>query len=380
MKKLRPSNYWNIGKIESWLSDMSTKGFHLQTMRKNFCEFKKDEPRHDSYRIEIALDRNDLTREQHQKYNRTNWNYVTNFNKFHVFSCPYEIVTPEVNPYPEHYAEELKPVYKKTLLSILGISIGVFAVFKLFPYLLNDIIIVKALKGNGIDLASTLIIFFSFISLARGAYFQRRLIKALSTGTSIDHSAPWRNTYWITLCLWVLRTLIVTIILISSFPLIYTNSKPLSADDTDLPLVRLQTIEESDGSIFDKNLLNDNKYTKSWSVLAPHQYSCGEYIDTEEFLSTYVETETYKLIHQSLGKTIVNALVAEYDNIVDMNYTLEKPLSNDEFDILITRDIHVTKHVFAAKDGWVIHTAYYGEKKMDAVINAVAGKLKELSD
>ena len=67
MRKLRPSSYWNIGKIESWLSDMALEGYFLQTMDKNFCEFEKGNPKTMSYRIEIAEDGKDLSRDQHIK-------------------------------------------------------------------------------------------------------------------------------------------------------------------------------------------------------------------------------------------------------------------------------------------------------------------------
>ncbi|GEM_PF-3908177 len=384
MNKLRPSNYWNIGKIESWLSDMSTQGYHLQTLGKSFGDFEKGEPRHDSYRIEIALDKNDLTVSQHQKYDSSIWKYVTNIDKFHVFCCPYEIIVSEVNPYPEKLAESLKGIYKKTLLSLLVIIIGLVAMFKLFPYFLNETLVVKVLNGNGMDLVSSILILYSIISLLRSAYFQRRLIKSLSMGIPIDHSAPWRNTYWISISLWIIKNFIIAVILISSFALLYSSSKPLSSDNMDLPLVRLESIEKSDGSVFDKSLLYSCEYTRSWSILSPLQYSSREYLNTKgdpnPYSNTYIETKTYKLILPALEETIINSLVAEYDKSLDIKPALYEPISNDEFDILVTRNSFNTKQVFAAKNGWIIHVSYGGEQKTDAVVNAVADKLNELCD
>ena len=375
MRKLRPSNYWNIGKIESWFSDMAAEGYFLQTMDKNFCEFEKAEPQYTSYRIEIALDGKDLSREQHQKYNRDIWTNVTNFKKFYVFSCPYNFINQEVNPFPEELAESLKPIYRKTLLSILGIIVGALILIKLFPHILNEKLIIETLNGTSFDIITILLLLYSIISLFQEGFFQRKLIKSLSKGIPIDHGTPWRRTYWFSYILWGIKNLLIIGIIISPLMFIYSSNSPLSAEDIDLPIVRLEAIETADGSDFDKSLLLDGNYTKRWSVLSPNQYNSQEYLGNDPYKVTWLETSTYKLLMPSMNKIIVDALAFQYDKYYDDTNNTLTPLqstSNNDFDILEVRERGTSKQIFAAKDEWVIRLIYMGDKTVEDIIDAIS--------
>lgn len=384
MKKLRPSNYWNIGKIESWLSDMALEGYFLQTMDKNFCEFEKGNPKTMSYRIEIAEDGKDLSRDQHIKYIRDIWTNVASFNKFHVFSCPYEFVSPEPNPAPEELAKSLKPIFRRNLLALLGIILGSIAVILLFPYILNEMLIVKTLKGSNIDLISLLIILYGIFTLLRELYFQGRLIRKLSKGISIDHHSPWRKSYWTSYSFWIGRNLLIVGIFLSTFILLYADEKPLSKDESRLPILRLEAIETADGSSFDYSKLGTSTYHKSFSLIAPLQYSSKEYWSTDPYKSTCLETATYKLAIPSMDKLIVNALVTDYDRYYDDMYrdklTFPDPITNENFDILVVRDNGYADEIFAAKDGLVIHLTYIGDKTTDDMIKAASEMLNKIKE
>ena len=384
MRKLRPSNYWNIGKIESWLSDMALEGYFLQNMDKNFCEFEKGDPKTLSYRIEIAEDGKDLSRDQHLKYMRDIWTNTTNFNKFHVFSCPYEFVSPEPNPYPEELAKSLKPIFRKNLLALLGIILGSLAAIWFFPYLLNEMLIVKTLNGSTADMVTLLIVLYAIFTLLRELYFQGRLIRKLSKGIPINHHAQWRKTYWTAYSFWLGRNLLIIGIFLSSFFLLFADENALPKGDSKLPIVRLETIETADGSSFDYSKLGTATYYKSFSLIAPLQYSSKEYLGTDPYKVTSLETATYKLAIPSMNKFIVTALVSNYDRYYDEIYrdklTFPEPITNEFFDILVVRDNSYANELFAAKGRWVIHLTYIGDKSTDDMIKAAADLLNKIKE
>lgn len=196
MRKLRPSNYWNIGKIESWLSDMASEGYFLQTMGKIFCEFEKCEPKILSYRIEIAEDGKNLSQEQRLKYKEELWTNVTNYNKFYVFSCPSKLVNSEPNPSTEALGKSLKPMFYKALLKLFTLLLGPILIIRSLPYL-TDSTLISILRGQTINIVPYALVIWLILRFSMEAFFQVKLIRKLSKGILIDHHTLWKKTYWI---------------------------------------------------------------------------------------------------------------------------------------------------------------------------------------
>lgn len=355
---------------------MAAEGYFLQTIGTNFCNFEKGEPQTLSYRIEIAEDGKDLSLKQHEKYTRDIWTTVASYNKFHVFSCPYEFVSPEPNPYPEELAKTLKPILWKNLMFLFVIILGTLAAIKLFPYFMNDLFILKTLRGSTVDLASWLIILYGVFAIIREIYFQGRLIIHLSRGIPIDHKAAWKKAYWLSYGLWGGRNLLIMVLLLSTFMVLFQAETPLSEASSTLPIVRLEAIQTADGSSFDTSKLKDSTYTKGFSLIAPLQYSSTEYADISLDKVLILDTATYKLAIPSMDEFIVNALVKDYEKFYSEIYkdklTFPDPVSNEDFDILVVRDNGYRNEIFAAKNGLVVHLSYAGDKNTEALIKAAS--------
>lgn len=356
---------------------MAAEGYFLQTMGKNFCEFEKCEPKILSYRIEIAEDGKDLSREQHIKYREDIWTNVTSFNKFHVFSCPYEFVSPEPNPYPEELTKSLKPIFLKTLLQLIGVVIGALLILRLS----DSNLIVSTLKGTSLDIVTFILVIFSVLSLFREAYFQGKLIRRLSKGYGIDHHAPWKKPYWISSVVWGAKTLLIAGIILAPLLLAYSYKYPMTADDTTLPIVRLEAVETADESDFDETQFDKGYYTKRWSIFAPKQFYTEEYANSSDNVYRSIENEYFKLTFPSTQKLIVNSFVDRLNKIyMDLESSKTKlfktdSIENENVDYLVyleNPNITSDKHVFAAKDGIVIHITYRGTKGKIELIKAVS--------
>lgn len=355
---------------------MAAEGYFLQTMGKNFCEFEKCEPKILSYRIEIAEDGKELSQDQHMKYRGDIWTNVTSFNKFHVFSCPYEFVCPEPTSDPEELAKPLKPIFLKTLLQLIGVVIGALLILRLS----DSSLIVSTLRGTSLDIVTFILVIFSVLSLCRESYFQGRLIRRLSKGYGIDHHAPWKKTYWISSVVWGAKTLLIAGIILAPLLLAYSYRYPMTADDTTLPIVRLENVETADGSDFDKSILREGYYSKGWSILAPKQFNSSESANLIDNHYTHIDNEYFKLTFPSTQKLIVNALVDRLNRVFnDINSTKTNSfnpevIEHKDMDYLVYGydSILLNNHVFAAKDGIVIHITYCGTKGKNELIKAVS--------
>lgn len=388
MRELKPSNYWNIGKIESWLSDMALKGYFLETMDSIFCDFKEDEPKSIYYRIEIAERGNNLSQEQNLKYNKDIWTNVTNYNKFYVFSCPSEDFHSEPNLSPEPLMKILKPIFLTTLLKLMIALVAPVLILRFLPYITNSSTFISLLRSTNINLTPYALVLWCILSLGVNAYYQWKLIRTISKGTSIDHHTPWKKTYWISSAVWSFKIMFITFVLLS--PIILSQIllpnlevKHLTVAAVPEPIVRLEDIETIDGSTFDEERFKDGFCYKGAGILTPQQIYSREYGNSNTDYYNAIYTEYYKLTFPKTQTLVVNDLIDEsykFYNTKDSSGedTFKTEIINNEnLDYLVYgcdsyTPYILSKHIFAAKDGIVLHIQYSGEKGKEDLIKVVS--------
>ena len=76
--RLLPDNLFYIGKLESWLNDMASKGLHLKDMHSRHAVFTRGNPAYKRYCItELPqYPEGDILRE----YNDAYWDRITSYN------------------------------------------------------------------------------------------------------------------------------------------------------------------------------------------------------------------------------------------------------------------------------------------------------------
>jgi len=118
--KLKPNSYWEIGKTESWLTDMARKGLYPKKLRRCFAIFQRGTPQDMKYRIDITNDHDKLSESQRQGYAKHGWEYVLSYGHIHIFNCPSYLEAGEV--FLTHYEGDnlLYSLYRSSIICILS--------------------------------------------------------------------------------------------------------------------------------------------------------------------------------------------------------------------------------------------------------------------
>lgn len=385
MKKNRPSNYWNIGKIECWLSDMASEGYLLEIMDRNFCEFKESEPTKLDFRIEIGEARKNLSEKQKEKYMEDTWTKVTSYENFHVFSCPSELLAYEPNPSSEELIKVIKPLFHKNLLKLFLWVLIPFLIIRFLPYIASPSFLLTILSGTVLNITLYALYIWFILSSCINGFYQWKLLKRLLKGIPIDHKAPWKKTYWLSSTLWNCKIVLIAVIFLS--PLILSQTllpklapKALSADTSPELILRFEDIEKANGSDFDRARFKEGYTSKGIGILSPKQIYSSENITTTNDIYNSLLTEYFELTFPSTQKLIVNAYVAKYDKLYsDSHYSDTETFKSEELktpylDYVIygfPSEDKDNKHIFAAKDGIVLHLQYWGSRDKNELLKAV---------
>lgn len=164
VRKIRPTNYWQIGEHESWFSDMSLQGLHLHKMGTNLAHFKKGEPKRIEYRIEVT-GKKLITYEQIDLYEENGWEYVTSYQWFHVFSSPTEKKAPEIHTDPAEQAFTLQRLYKKLVFNLVWVSLGVALILGMLlaMWFLDGTPVLRLVEGYVVQQSTITILYIYYV-------------------------------------------------------------------------------------------------------------------------------------------------------------------------------------------------------------------------
>jgi len=390
--RVKPGNYWKIGVNESWLSDMSSKGLHLDKLGRNFVKFNKGEPTNMYYRIEVGLNKNELSNEQLETYKQYGWNHVDNHDKFHVFSSPYEVNTCELHLLTDDHASMLKPFYKKLILNMLGTLAIILFWFIILPEFLSENFYSKLLTMTGIDLLSILTLLYAFLRLISETISIARLRKSLLQGTPIDHHASWKLSHCGSLISTGLFMALCIILVCSSLWNLYSDDFISTPNTTpSIPIVSLMDIESNPKyttkSTSENNDANfENSYSHSTTVFAPaiyetyeHGYIPGEKWENGKLYTPTLMTMVYKVRFSFMADDSLYQLMDEFKekSNSDLEYVKVK---NENFDILMVLEEKDRCYIFANRGKGIMRVSYNGHADKEKVIDEISKKLSMIEE
>lgn len=394
--KLRPSDYWRIGKHESWFSDMADKGYHLEKMGLYFAKFVKGEPEKMRYRIDGSINKK-MTSERIQMYEESGWNYVTSYNSFfHVFSSSVSSDAAELHTDPAEQSYTLKELDKKLVMnaSIVAVTLILIVGMMTSIWFLDGTPTLVLVEGMVIQ--QTILTFFigylAYTSL-QAAISIRALRKDLIEGKSIDHNASWKKHYRLRSS--VAFIFIVVVGLSATIPFVQIvkgDTKTLPKASPDLPIVRLADIEKNSDLIrgeseyISDNVDWSNRYSYDWSPLAPVQYETDEtgvvpgemWEDGSGEYSPSIVTKVFQLRVPAMADNLISDLIKRYNYEDSSENFIEA--KHPGLDILFVHEQEDTKEVFASKGKAVIYVRYYGYADTNLVIENVVEKITLISD
>jgi len=393
--KFKPGSPWKIGVTESWLNAMAKKGLFIEKMGKYFATFKKDEARDMYYRIEMSEEKEELSEEQIRMYKTRGWEYVTNYNNFHIFSSPYEFNTTEVHVIPEEYAQLLKPFHKSAMIQLLICLAILFAFYVVIPIFINKKHISVLVNMSFLDILSQVIIISTFINSLFEIIYIGNLRKCLLQGTSVDHNSPWKFNYissiFISSCLILLTTSLV-VLTFTSFFTGYDDEKTIPNDTSSMAIVRLKEVEnpeilkETPAPNFEEVDYNRH-YREEKTFFAPLQYTSHEFgsviINPTTTYAKSHDTEINNEVYKVKFKFIAEKLLLDLWKGDDGSRGEDaKPpiLQDDGLDLLIVHETNGGYEIFACKGKGVMRVNYFGQENANKVISVIKEKLSFIEE
>lgn len=393
--KFKPGSPWKIGVTESWLNDMAKKGLFIKKMGKYFATFNKDEPRDMYYRIEMSEEKDELSEEQIRVYKTRGWEYITNYDNFHIFSSPYEFNTTEVHIIPEEYAQLLKPFYKKALIQLL-ISLAILiAIYAVIPIFIAKIYVSVLVNMSSLEVLSQLIIISAFFNGLFEIIHIGKLRKCLLQGTSVDHNAPWKFNYIVSIIVSSYLIIISTTLLaltVTSFFTGYDDEKTLPDDTTSMAILRLKEIENLDtleetpiSASEDVNY--ERRYNLEKTFFAPLKYTSYEsgaimINPTTTYLKSHdavLINEVYQVRFKSMSKKLLLELWNDDDHL-KTDDTTPPMLHDDDLDLLIAHKTSDGYEIYACKGKGVMRVIYTGEEDLNKIITLIKQKISLISE
>lgn len=147
-RRLLPAEPYEIDALESWFSDLSAEGLHVQKANALFATFIEGEKKRLLFRMEpkqagalSALDES-KAEERHAQHKEKGWSFVCGLNRFYVYAAEEGtadyFATPEEEGayYPDHLKgnKPLNNKYAELLLALLMIAGFIYITLRLTTY------------------------------------------------------------------------------------------------------------------------------------------------------------------------------------------------------------------------------------------------------
>ncbi|WP_291635472.1 DUF2812 domain-containing protein [Clostridium sp.] len=396
IRKFRPSDFWRIGEHESWFSEMASNGLHLKKVGISFAHFTKGEPRQMRYRIDVFNYKN-ITLEQKEMYSESGWDYVASYGLFNVFSSPDELNAPELHTDPAEQAYTLNYLDKKFTKSAIGIAVAIALMIGIFVALwfINSAHYLALVDGLIIQIAIMIIAeLYVVYTSVQAAVSMHALRKTLSEGKPINHSAPWKMKYKVNLIVVsVIMILAICAVIHPIMQMTMRKTKALPISSIGLPIVRLADVEQNPELVPEQPAYNRNnidwnsRYSYAWSIVSPLQIESDErgevanelWNDGSGIYSPNISNWAYKINLPYINEGVLSDLINRYGEKFKGAVYVE--MEHPDFDKLIVHEgDYFGKEVFAAKGKGVIYIRYQGNASINSLIEAVAEKIKLISD
>ena len=387
VRKLRPADFWKVGEHESWFSDMSQEGLHIYDIGTHFAKFKKGERKQMEYRLELAKDKY-ISNDKIDLYKENGWDYIASDRYFHIFAAPTERKTKEVEVHSVEYIAVLKSLQRKMLLNLLvtvgGVALILFVLYR-FWFLDNTKILLLIDGGLEVTLILALINSLYIISAFKSWWGITRVRKKFIEGELIDHHKPWELSFLYNKITYIFNIAItIFALIIPIYQITKIDHLTLPNEDTSLPIVRLESIENNPHLVRKEW---GNYVSVNWSTFAPIIYETvengeektGEWTDPNNTYTPIIYSNIYQLRFHFLVDPLVQDLIKESNNESN-DKKIFTETKHQKFDqLLIHKGDKVNEFIFV-RDNAVMYISYNGKVKADVIIDQAAEKISLLTN
>lgn len=382
VKKFMPDDIWNLGRNESWFSDLAEEGLHLRRIGLAFAVFEKGEPTKTKYRIDVISPA--PTEEQLEIYKESGWQFVTNIKELHIFSSPEELNYPELHTDPVEQSYTLTALNRRlrSQVILLSVFMALFLGMMLSMFFLERTPTLAMMEAGGIQ--RPLLVFvelYVFYIVIRNFRALRNLKKSLYEGKSINHREDWRKPHLINGSIgafFIITSFLTVCIPVAEIACSKTDTLPET--QVDLPVIRLAEIEqnpflERESGYSSRDVDWGNRVSYDWSPLSPVKYEISEHgvvqnemwDDNSGTYSPSVETHYFKLLIPSMADSLIQDLMEWYVDDYEPDLTIQER-NHAFFDKLVIAQSGIRKEIFAYSGNEVIYVQYFGNAKAEDII------------
>lgn len=250
-RKLLPAEPYEIDALESWFSDLSAEGLHVQKANALYATFTEGEKKRLLFRMEPkqagALSTLDKIKaeERHAQHKEKGWSFVCKLDQFYVYAAEEGTADYFATPEEEgaYYPDSLKGnkffnfIHIENLVIVVLIAAYIFVLHRQTTY--------DWVEGFANPFCNLPVLFFAILAGRRSRGFVR-LQNSLAAGEPHHQPTDWqaphlRRKHWL-YQVWMLG--IIAFIFLPFLPNVFSFSdRPIAEVKQPLPMISLAELE-----------------------------------------------------------------------------------------------------------------------------------------
>ena len=252
-RKLLPAEPYEIDALESWFSDLSAEGLHVQKANALFATFIEGEKKRLLFRMEPkqagALSTLDKIKaeERHAQHKEKGWSFVCKLDQFYVYAAEEGTADYFATPEEEgaYYPDSLKGnkffnfIHIENLVIVVLIAAYIFVLHRQTTY--------DWVEGFANPFCNLPVLFFAILAGRRSRGFVK-LQRSLAAGEPHHQPTDWqaphlRRKHWL-YQVWMLG--IIAFIFLPFLPNVFSFSdRPIAEVKQPLPMISLAELENN---------------------------------------------------------------------------------------------------------------------------------------
>ena len=375
-RKLVPVELWQLGKVESWLTEQGQNGLQLEKFNGLFATFQQSEPQQVEYRM-VVMPKKDMTPTNTEELALRGWDFVASYQFYHVFRSQKADATSEIEPDLAKQANALTGVLKQSSNQILINLVSVAAVLIVAAILISD---APTPIKNLIEGMSIGVLFLLFSNCCTTIIHLRdylgilRIKRRLEQGITLDYRAQWQFSSLKKIIGHVSYFAVIIVALFVLIKQVNMNSyDSLPKDTSDLPVLRLHMIEPQERLPDLAKSEEEDWYSSlitNWTMFAPVQYETREYVTIlQENQAAYSPVLTFK-VNECIVPSLASALYDEMARYYEL--AGKTKISTTTFDQVLVEQLYDDYvRLLTLKDKRVQYVDYQGEADIETILQAL---------
>ncbi|MFD2043292.1 DUF2812 domain-containing protein [Ornithinibacillus salinisoli] len=367
---------WNIEEQESWLTDMSRKGWKLTKVGQLFATFEQIEPQELNYRCEVFKWNNRHEQNRKSFYEEAGWEYVGSRQHVHIFREVVNTISTEIHTEPIEQAASLT-ILRSSLQTRAWTTLILSAIIILVQILTFQHDNVRYFTDESFIPSLMFIpyIIFTNLYMMFGRIHLTRMFRRLESGELLNHDVHYKRVLNRNKAIGY--SLIILFVIFISFlvpDIVKIGSQDRYPDipNEEIPIIQMADIINE--STFTPISQGDyiNFYRVESNILVPKQYELHQNVEVPEktwedkssIYDPFLQSYGYEVRNEWFAERLVQSLLADNTETFK-SYVYQRNSVVDEL-WFWQDDSHFD---YIIRDGKMVYrVVYYGMESMEEVL------------